>query len=133
MKSFVFALACFTFGSIGAAWAVPGCYSGFCGANGGGAQCQFDGETHTCGECLDGNTTVLYSGDLTEAAANAACACQHDPEVSCDRNGRMMILDDAAPVDLQPAPTEAGQGGDDAAPAPRRRVKDEPVEFLACL
>jgi hypothetical protein len=85
MKTLAAALSAFAVTLLvsASAYALPGCSSGFC--NGGGNQCTLNGQTHTCGSCMGGTTTVLYSGDLTSGAADERCRCQHDPAANCSR------------------------------------------------
>lgn len=81
-----------------AAYAAPNCTSGFCNGGSGGAQCQLNGQTHTCGTCMSGGTSVLYVGALSASAANDACACQHEPTADCSSQGQAVL-------DGQPKPT----------------------------
>ena len=113
-----------------AAYAAPSCTSGFCNGGSGGAQCQLNGQTHTCGTCMGGGTSVLYVGSLSASAANDACACQHEPTAACSSQGQAVL-------DGQPKPTlgtkeeaaaakiretsPAAPGGDAPAPAPAPR------------
>jgi hypothetical protein len=59
--------------------AAPPCTSSFCKNTGNGAQCvATGGAIKTCGQCLGGSTSVLYSGDLSPEQAEHLCKCQHD-------------------------------------------------------